>query len=140
MRSSVIEQEKGTQAPVASILVVDDSITTRTLEKNILETAGYHVITAVDGAEALKRLDEYPIELVVSDIQMPYMDGVVLTQHIRENPDHMQLPIILVTSLESQEDRERGMLAGADAYVIKRGFDQGHLLDLIRQFLDGGDS
>jgi two-component system chemotaxis sensor kinase CheA len=119
----------------AHILVVDDSITTRTLEKNILEAAGFDVITAVDGIEALKRLDESPVDLVVSDIQMPNMDGFALTQHLRENNDYKALPIILVTSLESQEDRERGMLAGADAYIVKRGFDQSELLSTIQKFL-----
>jgi two-component system chemotaxis sensor kinase CheA len=117
------------------ILVVDDSITTRTLEKNILEASGFEVVTAIDGVEALKRLEEEPIDVVVSDIQMPNMDGFALTQHLRESDKYGELPIILVTSLESREDRERGMLAGADAYIVKRGFDQAELLTTIRQHL-----
>ncbi|MBZ0303319.1 MAG: response regulator [Anaerolineae bacterium] len=125
--------------PIVHILVVDDSITTRTLEKNILEAAGYHVTTAINGLEALKRLEEQPIDLVVTDIQMPNLDGFGLTRQIREHPEHSRLPIILVTSLESQEDREQGMEAGADAYIIKRGFNQANLLTTIKQFLNGTD-
>ncbi len=121
--------------PPAHILVVDDSITTRTLEKNILEAAGYLVTIATDGLEAVKRLQETAIDLVVSDVQMPVMDGIELTSHLRETDAHMDLPIILVTSLESHEDRERGMLAGANAYIVKRGFDQAELLATIQQYL-----
>ena len=120
---------------MAHILVVDDSITTRTLEKNILEVAGYQVTTATDGLEALKRLKENSIDLIVADIQMPRMDGFVLTTQLRESNEFSHLPIILVTSLESREDRERGMTAGADAYIVKRGFDQAELLATIQKFL-----
>jgi two-component system chemotaxis sensor kinase CheA len=117
------------------ILVVDDSITTRTLEKNILETAGYYVTTATDGTEAIERLKENSVDIVVSDIQMPHMDGFKLVENLRASRDHAEMPIILVTSLESREDRERGAEVGADAYIVKRGFDQAELLATIRQFL-----
>jgi len=118
------------------ILVVDDSITTRTLEKNILEAAGYLVTTATDGTEALKRLAEFDtIQLVVADVEMPQMNGIVLVETIRASQAYSNLPLILVTSLESREDRERGMLAGADAYIVKRGFDQAELLATIRRLL-----
>jgi two-component system chemotaxis sensor kinase CheA len=117
------------------ILVVDDSITTRTLEKNILEAAGYHITTAVDGQEALRLVENMAVDLVVADVQMPQVDGITLTRCLRENPSYSTLPIILVTSLESREDRERGMLAGADAYIIKRGFDQAELLATIEGLL-----
>jgi two-component system chemotaxis sensor kinase CheA len=120
----------------AHILVVDDSITTRTLEKNILEAAGFRVTIAVDGIEALKRLKEQVVDLVVTDIQMPNMDGIALTSQIRKIANYKHLPVILVTSLESQEDREKGMLAGADAYIVKRGFNQATLLTTIQQFLE----
>lgn len=118
------------------VLVVDDSITTRTLEKNILEAAGYRVTIAIDGHEALRRLKENEVDLVVTDIQMPNLDGFALTRKIRETADYQHLPIILVTSLESQEDRENGMLAGADAYIVKRGFNQATLLATIQRFLE----
>ncbi|MBN1285391.1 MAG: response regulator [Anaerolineae bacterium] len=122
-------------AAAAHILVVDDSITTRTLEKNILETAGYRVSTATNGEEALERLKAHPIDLIVSDVKMQPIDGIEFTRHIREDPAYEGMPIILVTSMESREDRERGMQAGADAYIIKRGFDQAELLAAIEQFL-----
>ncbi len=122
------------------ILIVDDSITTRTLEKNILEAAGYHVITATDGLGAIKRLKEQPVDLVVSDIQMPSMDGFALTRYLRDSGDYHKLPVILVTSLESPEDREQGLQAGANAYIVKRGFDQAELLSTISQFLEASAS
>ena len=117
------------------ILVVDDSITTRTLEKNILEAAGYQVTTAIDGRQALEKLEAGSFDLVVMDVQMPHMDGFTLTQHLRESAQYRLLPIILVTSLDSREDREQGMRAGADAYIVKRGFDQAELLAAIERLL-----
>lgn len=131
---------RATNAPEAQnhsahILVVDDSITTRTLEKNILEVAGYQVTTATHGIEALKRLKENQIDLIVSDIQMPNMDGFELTVYLRDSSEYGDIPIILVTSLESREDRERGMLSGANAYIVKRGFDQAELLATIQKYL-----
>jgi two-component system chemotaxis sensor kinase CheA len=131
----VHQPEKLEDKPTAHILVVDDSITTRTLEKNILEAAHFRVTVAVDGVEAVKRLKENSIDLVVSDVQMPKMDGIALTQHLREMPEYSTLPIILVTSLESRDDRERGMMAGADAYIVKRGFNQAELLATIQRLL-----
>lgn len=125
------EQEMG------HVLVVDDSITTRTLEKNILEAAGYRVTIAIDGKAALKQLGDHDdIDLIVTDVQMPNMDGIQLTTYIRDSAEYNHLPVILVTSLESTEDRERGMQAGADAYIVKRGFNQATLLSTIEQFLE----
>ncbi len=117
------------------ILVVDDSITTRTLEKHILETAGYEVTTATDGQQALERLKETPVDLVVSDVQMPNMDGIAFTRFLRADNEFKDMPLILVTSLESSEDREQGMEAGANAYIVKRGFDQEVLLNMVRQLI-----
>jgi two-component system chemotaxis sensor kinase CheA len=118
------------------ILVVDDSITTRTLEKNILEAAGYRVTTAIDGLQALEKLeDDDSFELMVLDVQMPHLDGLSLTAQLRADDRYSSFPIILVTSLESREDRERGLMAGADAYIVKRGFDQAELLVAIERLL-----
>ncbi len=117
------------------ILVVDDSITTRTLEKNILEAAGYRVTTAIDGLQALDKLEDDTIELIVLDVQMPHLDGFSLTEQLRASAKFRSFPIVLVTSLESREDRERGMMAGADAYIVKRGFDQAELLAAIERLL-----
>jgi len=117
------------------ILVADDSITTRTLEKNILEAAGYRVRVAVDGAEAWTVLQSEPCSLLVSDVNMPRMDGFELTKKVRDSETLKALPIILVTSLDSREDRERGIWAGADAYIVKGAFDQDALLSTIRQLI-----
>jgi two-component system, chemotaxis family, sensor kinase CheA len=117
------------------VLVVDDSITTRTLERNILEAAGYQVITATDGLEALNRLQEHPIQIVISDVEMPNVNGFALTRAVRADSRYQDLPIILVTSRERDQDRQEGMMAGANAYIVKRGFDQTELLNIIDQLL-----
>jgi two-component system, chemotaxis family, sensor kinase CheA len=136
-RSLIIDRKPEselTKAP-ARILIVDDSITTRTLERNILQGAGYNVTTAVDGVEALALLETEKFDLVVSDIEMPRIDGFELVEWIRQSSAYGDIPIVLVTSLESQEHRERGLKVGADAYIIKSGFEQSVLLDTISQFL-----
>ncbi|MBI4542395.1 MAG: response regulator [Gemmatimonadetes bacterium] len=117
------------------ILVVDDSITTRTLEQSILEAAGYDVLTAVDGADAWKVLQERGCDLVVADIEMPRMDGFALCEAIRGSKRFKELPVVLVTALETPEHRARGLEVGADAYIGKSSFDQQNLLDTIGQLL-----
>jgi two-component system, chemotaxis family, sensor kinase CheA len=117
------------------ILVVDDSITTRTLEQSTLEAAGFEVATAVDGEDGWRILQTEGADLVVSDVEMPRMDGFALCEAIRASPRFAHLPVVLVTSLESEEHRARGLEAGADAYVGKSGFDQQGLLDTIRRLL-----
>jgi len=125
----------GAAGEASSILVVEDSITTRTLEKNILEAAGYRVRVAADGAEAWDLLQANGYGLVVSDIEMPEMDGFELVAKIRSDPRHRELPVVLVTSRGSREDRERGIQVGADAYIVKGAFDQDRLLETIRRLL-----
>lgn len=118
------------------ILVVDDSITTRTLEQSILEAAGYDVLTAVDGADGWKILQEHGCDLVVADIEMPRMDGFALCEAIRGSRRFKELPVVLVTALETPEHRARGLEVGADAYLAKSSFDQQNLLDTISQLLE----
>jgi two-component system chemotaxis sensor kinase CheA len=118
-----------------NILVVDDSITTRSLEKSILEAHGYRVRVAVDGVEALVQLRAEMADLVIADIQMPRLDGFGLLEELKKDPHLNQVPVIIVTSLERREDREKGLALGADAYIVKRKFDQRDLLDTIRQIL-----
>lgn len=118
-----------------SILVVEDSITSRILLKNILETAGYSVKTAVDGIDAITTLKTEGFDLIVSDIEMPRMDGFDLTAKIRGDKKFDELPIVLVTALEKREDRERGIEVGANAYIVKSSFDQGNLLEVIRRLI-----
>ncbi len=127
--------EAGRERVAKRILVVEDSITSRLLLKHILEGAGYQVQTAVDGLEALSKLRQEEVDAVVSDIEMPQMDGLELTSRIRANPKTEELPVILVTSLQSAEERERGLRAGADAYVAKGAFDQDNLLTTIRRLV-----
>ncbi len=118
-----------------TILVVDDSITTRTLQKNILEAAGFEVISATHGLEAMDILASQPIDLVISDVEMPHLNGFELTERIRQHPKLQQLPIILVTSLDAAEHKARGIRAGADAYIPKGVFDQNELLTTIKAIL-----
>lgn len=121
----------------ATILVVDDSITTRTLEKGILEAAGYRVVVCVDGQDALDRLRAgiEPVDLVVADVEMPRLDGFGLVKALRAEADFARLPIILMTSRGDPEDVARGLELGADAYLTKQRFDQRQLLDTIGQLL-----
>ncbi len=118
-----------------SILVAEDSITARTLLKNILEVAGYDVTTAVDGLDAFTILKMGNYTMVVSDVDMPRMNGFDLTAKIRAEKKFAELPVVLVTALESREDRERGIEAGANAYIVKSSFDQSNLLEVIRRLV-----
>lgn len=119
----------------ARVLVVDDSVTTRLLEKGILENNGYAVTLAVDGVDALEKLANGTFDLVVSDVEMPRMNGFELTRRVRREEAHRELPVILVTSLASELDKKAGVEAGADAYIVKGAFDQGNLIATIRQLL-----
>ena len=120
-------------API--ILLAEDSITSRMLLKNILQTAGYRVRTAVDGAEAWTFLKTGTFDAVVSDVEMPRMDGFDLTARIRADAKLANLPVILVTAREAREDREHGIEVGANAYIIKSSFDQSDLLNTLKQHL-----
>ncbi len=118
-----------------SILVAEDSITARTLLRNILDAAGYEVTTAVDGVDAFTKLREGQFDLVVSDVDMPRMSGFGLAAKIRSDTKLAETPVVLVTALESREDRERGIDAGANAYIVKSSFDQSNLLQVLQRLL-----
>ncbi len=118
-----------------SVLITEDSITARALLKNILESAGYRTWTAVDGIDAMTLLRTEHIDLVVSDVDMPRMNGFDLTARIRASGEFADLPVVLVTSLDSREDRERGIEAGANAYVVKSSFDQSNLLEVVKRLI-----
>ena len=119
----------------ASVLVVDDSLTTRTLEKSILEAHGYEVRIAMDGLEALARLRAEPTDLVITDVQMPHLDGFGLLVEMKKDPRLARIPVIVVTSMARREDQERGLALGANAYIVKKKFDHQDLLDTIRQLV-----
>ncbi len=118
-----------------TVLLVEDSIATRTQEKRILETAGYQVITAVDGLDGFNKLRSHAVDAVVSDVQMPNLDGFGLTAKIRQYQEYSELPIILVTSLASDDDKRRGAEAGANAYIIKGSFNQEALLSTLKRLV-----
>ena len=123
--------EEGAHEGARKVLVAEDSITSRLLLKHILEDAGYLVDAAADGMEALSRLRQERYDAVVSDVEMPHLDGIGLTKRIREDARTADLPVILVTSLQTPAERERGLHAGADAYLTKGSFDQDQLLGLL---------
>jgi two-component system chemotaxis sensor kinase CheA len=118
-----------------SIMIAEDSITSRTLLTNILEAAGYNVITAVDGMAAWTLLGERKVDMLISDIEMPRLDGFGLTEKVRTEKRLEDLPVVLVTSLARREDRERGIAVGANAYITKGDFSQNHLLDTIERLI-----
>jgi two-component system chemotaxis sensor kinase CheA len=115
------------------ILVVDDALTIRELQRTILERAGYDVTTAADGEDALRQIGERPADLVLTDIEMPRMDGFALTAAIRERDD--ATPVLILTSRAGDEDRRRGLAAGADGYLVKSAFDAGALLEAVEDLL-----
>ncbi|MEJ0084765.1 MAG: response regulator [Pseudomonadota bacterium] len=120
-------------AAAKRILVAEDSITSRMLLKGILESAGYEVKTAVDGLEAFTLLRSERFDALVSDVEMPRLNGFDLTARVRADAQLAELPIMLVTALASREDRERGIEVGANAYLVKSNLDQSNLLEALRR-------
>ena len=139
---TLLEQARG--ARIASIdgdneilavrvLVVDDTLTTRALEKNILEGEGYEVSVAVNGQEAWDIMSKQVFDLVVTDVEMPVMNGFDLTDKIKQSDNHSHIPVIIVTSLATEEDQRRGIEVGADAYIVKSHFETRELVEVARQ-------
>ncbi len=126
-------RSEATSRPV--VLLVEDSALIRAMAKRILDDGGYEVVTAVDGVDALNLLGSRPFAAVVSDIMMPNMDGLAFTERLRAEPRYQDLPVILVTSLASEEDKRRGLNAGANAYIPKPSFDQRVLLDTLKRLI-----
>jgi two-component system chemotaxis sensor kinase CheA len=120
---------------VSRVLVVDDSLVAGELQKNILMAAGYESEIASDGVEALEALRHREWDLVVADVDMPRMSGFELTERIRADEQFRDIPVIIVTSRDTVDDRRRGFEVGADAYVLKREFDQTQLLDTVRRLI-----
>jgi len=117
------------------ILVVEDSVGVRELERVILESAGYEVVTAVDGLDGIARLRAQPADLVLSDVEMPGMDGFTLTRTIRRTRGWEQVPVVIMTSRGDESDRRAGLEAGANAYLLKSDFDQTELVDTVRRLV-----
>lgn len=127
-----IEQEE-VERP--TILVVDDSITTRTMERSILVSRGYNVEVAVSGEEALEKTATRRFDLVVTDIEMPGINGFELTARLTESDAYRDVPVIIVSSLSRDEDKRRALEAGARAYIVKGSFDQGTLLETVEELI-----
>jgi chemotaxis protein histidine kinase CheA len=117
------------------ILIVEDAFSTRELEKSILETHGYLVDTAVDGLDALDRMTGTYYDLIVSDIEMPRMDGFELCRTLKNNEEYKNIPFVMVTALQKEEDKRRGIEVGAAAYIVKSAFEQSNLLDTIERLV-----
>jgi len=122
------------QKPV--ILLVEDSIAVRTQEKRVLDKAGYEVVIAVDGQEGYNKLRSGGnFDAIISDVQMPNMDGLTFTAQVRQHAEYREIPIILVTSLASEEDKRRGAQAGANAYIVKDQFNQELLIETLERLV-----
>jgi chemotaxis protein histidine kinase CheA len=119
------------------ILVVDDSVNTREIERAVLESYGYAVTLASDGMEALEMalVHEEGFHLVVTDVEMPRMDGFSLTERLRSDDRYATVPIVIVTSRDKEADKRRGIEAGADAYILKGAFDQSRLYETVRSLI-----
>ncbi|WPL15802.1 Chemotaxis protein CheA [Thiorhodovibrio winogradskyi] len=117
------------------LLVVDDSLNTREIEKDVLEAQGYRVTLAEDGIDGLHKAMRDPFDAVLTDVEMPRMDGFTLTERLRALDAYQATPIIIVTSREKEEDRQRGLRVGADAYIVKGDFDQSNLIATLRALL-----
>jgi len=124
-----------TNESARDILVVDDSITSRMLLQDILETAGYNVKSTSDGMNALKIIKESHFDLIVSDIEMPLMNGFQFTRLVKSMDNLKDIPVVLVTALSRDEDKIKGMDAGANAYIVKSDFEQSNLLEVISRLL-----
>jgi chemotaxis protein histidine kinase CheA len=133
--------ERGRLSPVAreehppTLLVVDDSFNTREIERSILEAYGYLVDTAEDGQEAFEKTRDLLYDLVITDVEMPRLDGFSLTERLRADDRYQQVPVIIVTSREKEEDKRRGIQVGANAYIVKGAFDQSNLLETVRNLI-----
>lgn len=129
------DAEIRSEAEKKRILVVDDSINTREIEKEILEAYGYSVDLAKDGMEALEKAKLSSYDLVVTDVEMPRMDGFTLTENLRKEAEYVNKPVIIVTSRDKLEDKRRGIQVGASAYILKGSFDQSNLLDTVESLI-----
>ncbi|MEC8892370.1 MAG: response regulator, partial [Candidatus Poribacteria bacterium] len=123
------------QPAVKSVLVVEDSVMVRELERNILESAGYEVDVAVDGLEGVEKLEQKPYDLVVSDIQMPRMDGYEFISKFKSDERHKHIPAIIISTLAKEEEKRKGFEAGADRYIVKSAFDKDTLLTAVESLI-----
>ncbi len=136
-RSDPVVDEPEDPPRALRILVVEDSVGVRELERSLLAAAGYAVDTAVDGVDGVAYLTGEPYDLIVTDIEMPGMDGLALTRTVRATPGWQAVPVVVMTSRDSEADRRAGMDAGADAYLHKSDFSASDLLGTVARLLGG---
>ncbi len=130
---SISAQPPAQTAP--RVLVVEDSTNTAEIEKHILEISGYLVDVANDGVDALEHLEQTTYAAIITDIEMPRMDGFTFTQRLRQLPQYANVPVIIVTSLARESDLKRGLQVGANAYITKGNFEQHRLLETIKSLV-----
>ena len=136
-RSTVGKQQAGPAeaTPRIRVLVVDDSLNTREIEKDVLEAHGYQVTLAEDGVDGLAKARSDQFDAVLTDVEMPKMDGFSLTAALREDENYRDVPIIIITSRQKEEDQRRGIQVGADAYIVKGDFEQSRLIETLKSLL-----
>ncbi len=127
--------DSDTEKKQTKVLIAEDSITIRSMLRNMVESAGYDVTTAIDGQDALSKIEANFFDIVVTDIEMPNLNGFELTYKIKTNPLLKEIPVILVTALESSSDMKKGMDSGADAYIVKSNFEKSNLIETIKRLL-----
>ncbi|MCP4104497.1 MAG: response regulator [Desulfobacteraceae bacterium] len=137
-RSRFVESEKESFAEEYEkklILVVDDSYSTREIEKSILELENYDVVTACDGIDGLEKLADHHFDLIITDIKMPRMDGLAFVENIRQRDEYRQIPVIVVSSVEDADVKEKFVSKGADSYIYKSDFDRGNLVHEVKRLI-----
>jgi len=134
-RRSTVGSTQAASVQRVRVLVVDDSLNTRDIEKDVLEAHGYHVTLAEDGVDGLAKARNSQFDAVLTDVEMPNMDGFTLTAALREEENYRDVPIIIITSRQKEDDQRRGIQVGADAYIVKGDFDQSHLIDTLKSLL-----
>lgn len=132
---SIREKPEAREKVLQTILVVDDSLNTREVEKTILQAYGYQVDTAKDGLDALEKIGQKDYHLIVTDLEMPAMDGFTLTAKLKGDLTLQHIPVIIVTSRDSADDKRRGIEVGANAYIVKGSFDQTNLIDTVESLI-----
>ena len=117
------------------ILVVEDSLTIREMQKKLLRNAGYDVTLAVDGIDGLNKVKLQPFDLIISDIDMPRMNGLELTKALKSEEKYRHIPLVIVSYKDRSEDKQKGLEAGADHYITKGHFDSDEFLQLIARLV-----
>ena len=136
VKTSIAARVRESARKAVHILVVDDSVNTREIERSILESYGYQVDVATDGLDGYEKSQSLHYDLVVTDVEMPRMDGFSLTKKLREEAAYQHTPIVIVSSRDKEDDRRRGLQAGANAYIVKGSFEQSNLLSTIQALVE----